>query len=642
MKKNIKYLMPLLLMAGCAEMNDQKQVQADLPAAGFISTKVTNTPDDAVEGMLLAKASGNSLDLGMSDIPSVEILSIEKAFHATSENAEKLAKHGLDNWYVIRFKEGATLELAAKAVSESPAISRIQFNKKLRLSDGDRAVSYRASGLPAFGEADFNDPLLVDQWHYINRGSASLTPTVREGADINVRDAWRLTAGDPSVIVAVVDQGVKYTHPDLAENMWVNEKEIPGNGIDDDGNGLVDDIYGYNFVSDGPVTWAAKGDNGHGTHVAGTVAAVNNNGTGVCGVAGGTGNNDGVRIMSCQVFDGKAGGDALSSARAYVYAADMGAAIMQCSFGYQPEYFANDDEFYTYSYLEALALDYFLEEGGGDVLEGGLAIFSAGNESAPAAGYPGAYSGCISVTAIGPDYLPTAYTNYGTGCNIAAPGGETSLNAEGRTGVLSTMPSEVMADGSEYAYMQGTSMACPHVSGVAALGLSYAKKLGKKMTRDEFTSILLTSVNDLEGQLDRDKSGMKLYNYHGKMGTGLIDAWKLLMRIEGTPSLIAPVGKEAFLDLTSCLGGSAASINSYIVDLEMDEDAKAALGVEGKPAVEHGKLKIKCNKIGSAKATVTMYTNYYEYNDGIGDITAVTREISILSRGVASSNGGWL
>ena len=189
MKKNIKYLIPLLLIAGCAEMNDPNQVQPEGPAAGFISTKVTNTPDDAVEGMLLAKASGNSLELATSEIPSLEILSIEKAFHATSMNAEKLARHGLDNWYVIRFKEGATLELAAKAVAESPAISKIQFNKKLRLSDGDRAVSYRASGIPAFGDADFNDPMLVDQWHYINRGSASLTPTVREGADINVKDA---------------------------------------------------------------------------------------------------------------------------------------------------------------------------------------------------------------------------------------------------------------------------------------------------------------------------------------------------------------------------------------------------------------------------------------------------------------------
>lgn len=133
------------------------------------------------------------------------------------------------------------------------------------------------------------------------------------GADINAQDAWAITAGNPGVVVAIVDQGVKYTHPDLAANMWINTQEKNGaTGADDDGNGYIDDIYGYNFVTRGAVSWDRevwvggenKGDSGHGTHVAGTVAAVNNNGVGVCGVAGGTGRNDGVKLMSCQIFSG--------------------------------------------------------------------------------------------------------------------------------------------------------------------------------------------------------------------------------------------------------------------------------------------------------------------------------------------------
>ena len=114
------------------------------------------------------------------------------------------------------------------------------------------------------------------------------------GADINVADAWKLTAGNPEVIVAIVDEGVKYTHPDLAANMWINPNPSPEYG--------KQDIHGWNFVTDGPISWGQKGDSGHGTHVAGTVAAVNNNGIGVCGVAGGTGKGDGVRLMSCHLL----------------------------------------------------------------------------------------------------------------------------------------------------------------------------------------------------------------------------------------------------------------------------------------------------------------------------------------------------
>ncbi len=642
MKRINIYLTGLLLLAACTDKLAEQELGLMIPgpeASAFISTKVVNSPLGSVEGMFMLRSKFNDrLDLSGAGLPALNITSVEPAFHVTDANREKLAAMGLDKWYVVNFDKGTSLEEAAKTVSECAGVEKIQFNKRLSLSES-AVVAAAGYSVPVVENRVFDDPMLMYQWHYDNVGNTAIAPTVREGADINVRDAWGLTGGDPEVIVAVLDRGVQYNHPDLEANMWVNGAERDGiPGFDDDGNGFVDDIYGYNFVSDGPITWDKEGDTGHGTHVAGTVAAVNNNGIGVCGVAGGTGNGDGVRIMSCQVFDGNNGGDILTMARALVYAADAGAAIAQGSFGFTSGRFTTDEMFEIYSYLEKYSLEYFMTYGGGSVIDGGLAIFAAGNEGSAYASYPGAYSECICVGSIGPDYLPTAYTNYGPGTNIMAPGGDYSIASNVAAMVLSTMP------GGEYGYEEGTSMACPHVSGVAALGLSYAKKLGIKYNRSQFTNLLLSSVNDIDMQLDRGKDGMNLYEYRGLLGTGLIDAWKLLMRIEGTPSIIAPVGREVWIDLSPYMGGSSQAHQSYVqVDADFTDKALKALGVEGTPVIEHGKLRIKCGKQGSAKVKISFYIDYKL--DAAGqpvDVRKLTREVSIMSRGVATSNGGWL
>ena len=141
-----------------------------------------------------------------------------------------------------------------------------------------------------------NDPLLQDQWHYQNDGTLAYS---KKGADINLFKALEITHGSPNVIVAIVDGGIDINHEDLAANIWINTAEKNGtSGKDDDGNGYKDDVYGWNFVDNS----ATIVPHSHGTHVAGTVAAVNNNGKGVCGVAGGSGHGDGVRLMSCQIF----------------------------------------------------------------------------------------------------------------------------------------------------------------------------------------------------------------------------------------------------------------------------------------------------------------------------------------------------
>ena len=641
-KYSVIYLLLLsLFFPGCAgKLEEMPDATASGNGVSGIMTKIVNRPERSVPGMLLVCMDrADAIETGGISF-SVDIRSVEKAFKATGKNAERLASCGLDKWYVIRFDEDVPLMDAAMSFAASDGVESVQFNNRAHLLDESYTVPVSAvpSVLPASPSA-FDDPYLPAQWQYDNTGSTALAPTARAGADINVKDAWSLTGGDPDIIVAILDYGVKYTHPDLAANMWTNEAELNGvPGVDDDGNGYVDDIHGYNFYSDGAISWADEGDTGHGTHVAGTVAAANNNGIGVCGVAGGTGHGDGVRLMSCQTFEGGDGGNDLVDARAVVYAADNGASIIQASNGYFPGLITSDEEFLSECPLYASAIRYFLKYGGGnidgktgDVLtDGGILIYAAGNSMMDISAYPAAYKDIIGVTAIGPDYLPAIYTDYGKGCNIAAPGGDTSLGAGAATAILSTVLSEVSEDGSDYGYKQGTSMACPHVSGVAALGLSYARKLGKKFTREEFTSMLLTSVNDLEYYLDGEKGGMDLYLYRKQMGTGLVDAWKLLMQIEGTPCITVAAGKESLVDLSQYFGGAASSLD--YTGVEIPEEAKTALGIEGEPGFRYGKLAITCTEYGSAKITVT------------ADVEGmpVSRTVSIVARGAASSNGGWL
>ena len=185
----------------------------------------------------------------------------------------------------------------------------------------------------------WNDPQMSLQWHYQNFGDI---PYSVAGADINLFDAWKVSTGSPDVVVAIIDGGIDTSHEDLSQNLYVNLAELNGEaGKDDDGNGYVDDIYGFNFCTNEGKIYPHN----HGTHVAGTVAAVNNNGIGVAGVAGGDGSvQTGVRLMSCQVFDPRSGAGQGDFAKALVYACENGASIAQCSWGWDsPRVCRTDD-----------------------------------------------------------------------------------------------------------------------------------------------------------------------------------------------------------------------------------------------------------------------------------------------------------
>ena len=624
---------------------------------------VGNTMDKCEEGSLLLFLEEETIArIEKGDIEAVkseiflggDVVSFEPAL-VTPKN-ERLARElGLHRWYSVKFDESIPVRKFAKEVAPSKHVNAIEFNTIVSLAS-DLKAHPMSMGNVADTRAlepmsSFNDPYAKYQWNLHNSGDEAIAKTAREGADVGVLDAWELCTGSSDVVVAVIDGPVQYNHPDLAAAMWVNEAELNGaEGVDDDGNNYVDDVYVFNFntagYSGGKINWTTEGESGHGTHVAGIVAAVNNNGVGISSIAGGSGSGDGVRIMGCQVFDGAFAASDRDMSNAFIYAADNGACIAQCSYAYDPRSFDSDNAYINHTSIEYNAIKYFVnpENCNHSAIGQNLAIFASGNETTSNSGYPGALPICVSVTAYGPDYLPTGYTNYGRGCNIAAPGGDYSIG-NSVSQILSTCIKDAVGD--DYAWMEGTSMACPHVSGVAALGISYAAKIGKKFEGDDYRHTLLTAVNDINSlMLEGTKpyngvaDAVVLKNYHKRMGTGALDTWRLFMLIEGTPSVQVTAGERCSVDLKEYFGGSATDITYR--GIEVSDEAREALGIKGDPKMDKGLLVIRCDKCGSAKIKISAIAGGGQLGGGnnIGG-TEITREVSIISRGVSSTNGGW-
>ncbi len=490
--KRIKTLLILCLALFGAGLMAAAPSLAELP---FID--IHQVPDDAiVPGHIWVKLSpelsdklidlehvrGELSEFGISELDelgrSFQVKKISQLFYSPAHRSEFEWRHrewGLHLWYEISFDSKEDIRdivMAYRQLESSVEWAEPEYRK--RLYGVDDELNSELSTEPSRWTP--NDPYYASQWHYNNTGQQGGTVD----CDIDLPEAWNLEKGHPDVIVAVIDGGIQTTHTDLNNNIW--------SGV------------GYNFVNGNSTIHPED----HGTHVAGTIAAESNNSTGVSGIAGGVGTTKGVSLMSCQVFDGTDQGGFTS---APVWAADNGAAISQNSWGYDyPNY---------YNQAELNAINYFNTNGGGEVLDGGITIFAAGNNEAEGNYYPGCYSGAFAVAATNHDDVKSYYSNWGTWVDISAPGGE--IISYYTTGIRSTIT------GNGYAWYDGTSMACPHVSGVAALIVSYAYRMGFVLTNVQLKNILQSTADD---HYDENPS------YTGKLGAGRLNAFNALQAVQ--------------------------------------------------------------------------------------------------------------
>ena len=433
--------------------------------ASFIAATSMAAPKGAATQDLLVKFAPNSEVLMQSLVSSL----------GTDQGSK--AEIVSNNWVHLTLspqRAAQTLE----ALNNEPSVEYVQPNYKIHLLEdykvtdplrraallkglarqGFHAEATKPDNLPIpsapTAEVKGTDPLLKNQWGM---------------NDIGVQAAWNFTLGSPNMIVAVIDTGVDYTHEDLLPNLWRNSKEIPDNGLDDDHNGYIDDVIGWDFAENDnkpydlavdPIELLTKGGNpGHGTHCAGNVAARGGNSIGISGVA------PNVKIMSLRFIGNSGEGTTADAIKAVKYAVDNGAKVLSNSWGSEGE----DPADATNNKALRDVITYAQEHGVLFIAAAGNGHQGVGynNDTDSAPGVPASYDNenIISVAAIDVNNELGAFSNWGAKTvDIAAPG----------VNVFSTMVGGKYSDkvidlGGYQVGWDGTSMATPHVAGAAAL-----------------------------------------------------------------------------------------------------------------------------------------------------------------------------
>jgi subtilisin family serine protease/fibronectin type 3 domain-containing protein/methionine-rich copper-binding protein CopC len=360
-------------------------------------------------------------------------------------------------------------EVRARPVFSSlPGLSRVDLPAGVDIASA--LAAFRSDPRVLYAEPNYTirlaqmpeDPQFSSLWGMHNVGQTGGT----FDADIDAPEAWDITVGSGTTVVAVIDTGVDYTHEDLAANIWTNRNEVPGDGLDNDGNGYVDDVHGYDFINgDGD----PMDDHNHGTHVAGTIGAVGDNGIGVAGV------NWKVQIMALKFLGADGSGTTADAIEALEYAVANGATISNASWGGDP---------YSQALYDAIAsardADHVFVTAAGN---GNIFGIGQNNDSKPF--YPASYNldNIIAVAAIDQNDNRAMFSNYGaTSVDLGAPG----------VSILST------TRGDGYGSMSGTSMATPHVAGVAALIRDFEPQLGYRDVIDRMLSTV-EPIDSLSG-----------------------------------------------------------------------------------------------------------------------------------------------
>lgn len=404
----------------------------------------------------------------------------------------------------------------------------------LEICRGDQNVEYAEPNYYRSVLFIPNDPYFQQQWGLQNRGQEINGMVGTTDADIDAPEAWNVTPGGDDSVIAVIDSGVDITHPDLSDNIWVNSGEIPYNGIDDDGNGYRDDVWGWDFVEndnypDDPFS--------HGTHVAGTIAAKGNNAIGITGVCWT------VKIIPLRAFDDSGTGTVDDEIAAIEYAITNGAKIINLSLGG-----------YEFSQSEYEAIAHARSSGV-------LMVAAAGNsgtdnDASPL--YPASYDldNIISVAASDQNDQLADFSNYGTTTvDVTAPG----------VNIFSCLPVQKESTNAEYGFKTGTSMATPHVSGIAGLIWS----VNPTLSYSEVKNAILFSADRIEV-------------LWGKMLTGgRVNAYNALLNfVTPAPSVVVPYVNAAecttFFKVSN-LGSERVYVDAEVMDDDGNRDTVHAI-----------------------------------------------------------------
>ncbi len=378
--------------------------------------------DDAVS--VRYDAEGDAVT-GLSDVDRLnEILAGESYDQLVQPSAE----HELDNWYRVDVDDSLDLESWMERFENADGVESVTFNGIMAVNDGVPNDPYfRTSG--SWGQ-DYED-----LWGLRRSG---------------ILDAWEVTTGNADLVFAVVDTGIANDHPDIASRMWRNPNEVAGNGLDDDGNGYIDDVFGVNTIDGSGNSYDG---NGHGTHVGGTIGAATNNGIGVAGI------NQLGSLMAVKVLSDSGSGSWQSVAQGIVYAADNGADVINMSLGGPSRGGRTvvDD-----------AIDYAVAH---DV----IIVVAAGNSNQDAMSFtPANNPHVITVAAIEPDGNRTDFSNWGPKIDVGAPGRGILSTVPARNGIPTSRYHCLKAEDGKnyYCELAGTSMASPHVAGEVGLILA--------------------------------------------------------------------------------------------------------------------------------------------------------------------------